>query len=91
MRRQLSEMTKSKSTYDILHLDNLKPSIEFWHKVRRTRERYGTRTHETPPKSTVLSDSLTEWAALNIKTMSTELQIAWVTRTWKLIAKVDTC
>lgn len=51
-------------TYQVLHFDNLEPSIQFGDKVSRTRHSDRRSSNQAPPERRIFSDSLSERSAL---------------------------
>ena len=58
--------TSGKSTYDVLHLDDLQPPVQLRHQVRRPRECDGFGADKPPVQSRVLTDALPERTTLEV-------------------------
>jgi hypothetical protein len=53
-------------THVVSHLDNLQPTVKLRYQVCSTRECDAAGTNQTPPKCTVLADTLTERTTLEV-------------------------
>lgn len=51
-------------TYSRFHFDNLQPPISLREEIRGSRESYAGSSDETPPKGTVLANTLSERTSL---------------------------